>query len=77
MSRNIHLSAAHVPGVDNVQADKESRSHNLDTEWQLKPEIFAQLQDRFGPLEIDLFASRLNHQLPKYAAWRPDPQAQY
>jgi len=28
-----------------------------------------------GPCDIDLFASRLNHQLGKYVAWRPDPSA--
>ena len=28
-----------------------------------------------GPLEIDLFASRLTHQLPKFVSWRPDPLA--
>ena len=28
-----------------------------------------------GTLEIDLFASRLNHQCAKYVAWHPDPGA--
>ena len=26
--------------------------------------------------KIDLFASRLSHQLPQYFAWRPDPFSQ-
>ena len=33
--RNIILSSSHIPGVANVEADAESRVHNLDTEWML------------------------------------------
>ena len=29
----------------------------------------------FGPLEVDLFASRLTTQLPTFVSWRPDPDA--
>ncbi|CAB4020243.1 Transposon Ty3-G Gag-Pol poly, partial [Paramuricea clavata] len=29
----------------------------------------------WGPLEIDLFASRLTYQLPQFVSWRPDPLA--
>ncbi|GFR74904.1 hypothetical protein ElyMa_003905300 [Elysia marginata] len=29
----------------------------------------------FGPFEIDLFASRLNNQIPKYISWKCDPDA--
>ena len=28
-----------------------------------------------GPLQVDLFASRLSYQLPEYVSWRPDPGA--
>ena len=31
---------------------------------------------KFTP-EIDLFASRLNKQLPQYCAYRPDPDAKF
>ena len=38
--------------------------------------IFLQTQNRpFWP-KIDLFASRLNNQLPRYVAWQPDPGAE-
>ena len=30
---------------------------------------------RFGPCDIDLFASRVNNQLPCYVSWEPDPYA--
>ena len=29
-----------------------------------------------GPLDVDLFASRLTHQLPKFFSWKPDPEAE-
>ena len=29
-----------------------------------------------GPLEVDLFASRLSTQLPWFYSWRPDPQSE-
>ncbi len=74
-TRNIHLSAAHIPGRLNTRADKESRTQNLDIEWQLRPEIFDELCRRWGTPEIDLFATRLNTQLKRYVAWRPDPGA--
>ena len=29
-----------------------------------------------GPLEVDLFASRLTRQLPRFYSWRPDSEAE-
>jgi hypothetical protein len=74
--RNVHLSAAHIPGRLNVQADKESRTHNVDTEWCIKDEIFDRICDTLGRPDIDLFASRINNRLPRYVSWRPDPFAE-
>lgn len=41
----------------------------------LCPAIFHQINQRLGPLEVDLFASRLTHQLQAFVSWRPDPLA--
>ena len=30
-----------------------------------------------GVPDIDLFASRLNHKVPRYASWKPDPLASF
>ena len=30
-----------------------------------------------GAPDIDLFASRLNHKVPKYTSWKPDPLASF
>ena len=61
--RGIWLSAAHIPGVLNTEADEESRKVNTDTEWKLDCEVLeTTLKElNFSPT-IDLFASRLNAQ---------------
>ena len=59
-SRNITISAIHVKGVQNVEADKESRLRNMDSEWMLRPEIFKILSRTYFTPDIDLFASRIN-----------------
>ena len=54
----------HIPGQDNVQADKESRVFNLNMEWCLSNLIFKLgCQKLAFTHNIDLFASRINHQL--------------
>ena len=72
---NIKLSAAHLPGRLHVTADYESRVSNIDPEWQLNPDVFQRICDRFGVPEIDLFASCINCQLAAYISWKPDPGA--
>lgn len=71
------ITTAHLPGKDNTVADRESRLFNDRTEWQLNTAIFSKINNLWGPLELDLFASRLNRQLDKYVAWRRDPEATY
>ena len=45
-------------------------------DWMMHPNLFSQIQQVMGPLEVDLFASRLTHQLPRFYSWRPDPLAE-
>ena len=73
--RGIYLSASHIRGVSNVEADRLSRDVKVNTEWMLKPKLFQGLLHIFGVPIIDLFASRINYQLPAYVSWRPDPKA--
>ena len=75
LERNIHITAQHLPGVQNVIADAESRTMIDRSDWQLNPVIFDKIVDLFGPVEVDLFASRLTAQCPAYFSWRPDPYA--
>ena len=75
-SHNIWVSAAHIPGKNNVIADAESRRVNLDAEWKLNSKL---LKSAFESLavspSIDLFATRLNTQMNRYVSYRPDPDA--
>ena len=73
--RNIWLSAAHIPGILNVQADRQSRLEHDHTEWMLNEAVFLDICEVYGLPTVDLFASRLNHQVEHYVSWKPDPGA--
>ena len=73
--RKIWLSACFIPGIVNT-ADILSRKLNHNIEWSLHAEVFDQICRHFGTPDIDLFASRINHKLPRYVAYKPDPHAQ-
>lgn len=44
-------------------------------EWSLNYNVFHEICSMFGKPNIDLFASRLNNELPKYVSFLPDPTA--
>jgi hypothetical protein len=46
-------------------------------DWMLNPAVFQQItgKARWGLPAIDLFATRLNHQVPRFFSFLPDPQA--
>ncbi|XP_065189509.1 uncharacterized protein LOC135820128 [Sycon ciliatum] len=75
MERQIVLQATHLAGSKNVVADEESRTMKDRSDWMLHPRVFQVINKIMGPLDVDLFASRLTHQLPLFASWRPDPMA--
>ena len=70
--RHLFLLAQHIPGKTNVEADTESRVKRDLNDWRIPPKIIAPL---IRDCTIDLFASRLTHQLKRYVSWRPDPSA--
>ena len=72
INKNIFISAVHISGVSNVQADFLSRNFSDCTEWQLKRQIFDRLCKQCFLPDIDLFASRLNRQLDKFVSWFPE-----
>ena len=79
VNNSIWLTAAHIPGSQNVLADSESRHFlNQDKEWKLDSLSLHNALDtlKFQP-EIDLFASRLNKQFALYCSYRPDPEATF
>ena len=76
--KHIWKTAAHVPGVENVVADRESRKSYRDSKWKLNSK---KLQSCLSHLDfkpdIDLFACRLNAPFAIYCSYRPDPGAKY
>lgn len=76
LQRGILLAAEHLPGASNTVADQESRQVESSAEWMLDKEVFHTIQLTLGPFQVDLFVTRLNHQLLNYVSWRPDPFAQ-
>lgn len=75
IERAIHLSVAHVPGVDNNEAGAESRTVNDDTEWSLTTKVFDAIKNIHPKISVDLFASRTNYKLAKFVSRRQDPEA--
>lgn len=76
IDRKIWLSAAHIPGKQNLVADFfESRKNQRASEWRLdKASLIGALEVLDFKPDIDLLASRINHQFPHYVSYRPDPE---
>ncbi|XP_063862140.1 uncharacterized protein LOC135101777 [Scylla paramamosain] len=64
------VTCSHIPGKDNTLADVASRKINDRHEWKLDSHIFTTLCNVFGTPSIDLFASRLNKQVPSEVTCR-------
>ncbi|XP_068738595.1 uncharacterized protein [Montipora capricornis] len=55
IDKQIWLTAAHIPGTKNVEADRESRVFSDNKEWMIRPDIFQKITDIWGDPSIDLF----------------------
>ena len=74
--RGIHLSATHIPGIDNLIADSLMRGRLIrPTEWALAPQVAEAAFCRLGQPLIDLFTSKANKQLPIYCTRVHDLEA--
>ena len=72
----IWLSAAHIPGRLNTEADILSREKRIVSEWMLRTDVFEHSISTFNfKPDIDLFASWVNHQLKPSVSFKPDPEA--
>jgi len=77
IDHDVWLTAGHISGSLNLEPDCLSRKFNDQIEWQLNTRVFEKICDRFHKPDIDLFASRINTQLPKYCSWKPDPYSEF
>ncbi|XP_063929894.1 uncharacterized protein LOC135142153 [Zophobas morio] len=60
-----------------LDAVRESRRVNVDTEWELGAPFFQTIVDRWGFPEIDLFASGSSAKTEVFCSWKRDPEARY
>lgn len=72
-ARNIWLVASYIKSQDSIEADRESRIKNIDTEWKLANYAFRQAVKIFGYPKIDLFATRCNAKCKKFVSWGNEP----
>ena len=77
MEKSFWLSAVHIPGKHNIDADKESRNFSDRHEWALNKDVFEGIVKLHPKLDVDLFATRLNCQLSTYCSWKPEPGSTY
>ena len=64
----ITITVEYLPVILNVEADFRSRSVTDSGEWKLNPETFRMICKALWAPDIDLFASRMSHQLPMYVS---------
>lgn len=69
------VSAQHVPGLSNYLADQLSRIAVDSSDWKLNPVLFREITDRWFLPTVDLFATRVNRQVPRFFSFRADPEA--
>ena len=61
--KDMHITAAHIPGHKNINADRESRELSYDLEWMLCPRsLHTALKILKLNPQADMFAS--NYKLP-------------
>ena len=66
-ARGIHLTARHLPGKYNQLADLLSRGNQIiPTEWTIHPSVMQSIIQTWEQPNVDLFATRLNTQLPMF-----------
>ena len=77
ISHYIWLKAVYFRGSENIRADTLSREFSDNHDYFLSPTWFSHLHSFLDfCLDIDLFADRLHHCLPRYVSRLPDPGAE-
>ena len=78
LNRNLKISAIRIAkegkcsNRSHAQVKNFQGFHRMD---MLNPSIFREVVARLGRPDIDLFASRVNHQIPEFVSWRPEMNA--
>ena len=67
IKHDIQLSINWVSRDDNTQADELSKVDDQN-DWGIDQRIFNLLESKYGPFTIDLFASNITQNLPRFYA---------
>ena len=73
--KQIRILPVYVPSEENLLADAASRFQSLP-DWHLNPSVFNMICHRWGSPVIDLFATDLSSQLPRFFAWGQSQRAE-
>ena len=73
--KQIRILPVYVPSEENLLADAASRFQSLP-DWHLNPSVFNMICRRWGSPVIDLFATDLSSQLPRFFAWGQSQRAE-
>ena len=69
------VHASYISSSRNKVSDEESRKLRDDLDWSLKEKFFEKIVENFGPVTIDLFASRVNCKVNWYYSYSLEPEA--
>ena len=75
MGKNLGVSVSYINTSKNVVVFKESGTLRNNLEWSLQTPIFEKIRLVYGPVIIDLFASRINAKFGRFYSDNPDPEA--
>ena len=74
LPHNIESQAhSRVPECDGRHLSRSNQVQS--TKWSLHPQVFKQICQKWFTPHVDLFATHLNHKLPRYVSPVPDPKA--
>lgn len=63
LTQRIIITAEYLPGKLNMRVNWTSRKFQDSSEWLLFPKVFQMLSWSWGIPDIDIFASKVHHQL--------------
>ncbi|CAJ0934888.1 unnamed protein product [Ranitomeya imitator] len=72
----LSVTAVHLRGLDNTQADFLSRKDVHPGEWSLNQAVFQSLAEKWGTPEVDLFANRQNAKVETFFSLHYKDKAQ-
>ena len=75
LSHKITITAEYLPSRLNFRDDWESKNATDSSNWKLHRKVFLKITRLLKTPTVDLFASRVCHQLPQCMKWKPDPNS--